>query len=40
LNWNVDADGFYRRLGAAPMDEWTVWRLTGDALAELGGHDT
>ena len=40
LNWNVDAHGFYRRLSAAPMDEWTVWRLTGDALAELGGRDT
>ena len=40
LNWNVDAHGFYRRLGAAPMDEWTVWRLTGDALAELGGRGT
>ena len=32
LNWNVDAQGFYRSIGAQPMDEWTVWRLTGDAL--------
>jgi GNAT superfamily N-acetyltransferase len=32
LDWNESAHGFYRRLGAAPMDEWTVWRLTGDAL--------
>jgi GNAT superfamily N-acetyltransferase len=37
LNWNEPAQGFYRRLGAAPQDEWTVWRLTGDALQELGG---
>jgi GNAT superfamily N-acetyltransferase len=37
LNWNEPAKGFYRRLGARPQDEWTVWRLTGDALFELGG---
>jgi GNAT superfamily N-acetyltransferase len=35
LNWNEPAQGFYRKLGARPQDEWTVWRLTGDALAEL-----
>jgi GNAT superfamily N-acetyltransferase len=35
LNWNEPAQGFYRRLGARPQDEWTVWRLTGTALAEL-----
>ena len=33
LDWNAPAIGFYRRLGAQPMDEWTVFRLTGDALA-------
>jgi GNAT superfamily N-acetyltransferase len=27
LNWNADAQGFYRSLGAVPMDGWTVWRL-------------
>jgi GNAT superfamily N-acetyltransferase len=27
LNWNTDAQGFYRSLGAGPMDGWTVWRL-------------
>src|SRR5262249_33673341 len=32
LNWNEPAIGFYRSLGAVPMDEWTVYRLTGDAL--------
>jgi ribosomal protein S18 acetylase RimI-like enzyme len=36
LNWNEPAQGFYRKLGAAPQDEWTVWRLTGPALAALG----
>ncbi|RPE75949.1 GNAT family N-acetyltransferase [Vulcaniibacterium tengchongense] len=35
LDWNTPALDFYRRLGAAPMDEWTVQRLTGDALARL-----
>ena len=35
LDWNAPAIGFYRRLGAAPMDEWTVFRLTGDSLARL-----
>lgn len=32
LNWNQPAIDFYRALGAVPMDEWTVYRLTGDAL--------
>lgn len=36
LDWNVDAQGFYRSLGAAPLDEWTGWRLTGAALAAFG----
>ncbi len=36
LDWNTAAHGFYRTLGAAPMDEWTVWRLSGEALAALG----
>jgi GNAT superfamily N-acetyltransferase len=33
LNWNEPAIGFYRGLGARPMDEWTVYRLDGEALA-------
>ena len=33
LNWNASAIGFYRSLGAVPMDDWTVYRLAGDALA-------
>jgi GNAT superfamily N-acetyltransferase len=32
LNWNADAQGCYRSIGAVPMDGWTVWRLDGDAL--------
>ena len=35
LDWNAPAIAFYRSLGAAAMDEWTVFRLTGDALARL-----
>ncbi|TQJ31293.1 GNAT family N-acetyltransferase [Microbacterium sp. SLBN-146] len=32
LDWNELAIGFYRSIGATPMDEWTTQRLTGDAL--------
>jgi GNAT superfamily N-acetyltransferase len=32
LDWNTPAHAFYRSLGAEPTDEWTGWRLTGDAL--------
>ena len=35
LNWNTPSIEFYRSLGAAPEDEWTVYRVTGDALARL-----
>jgi GNAT superfamily N-acetyltransferase len=35
LDWNEPAIGFYKSLGAKPMDEWTVYRLTGDALKSL-----
>jgi GNAT superfamily N-acetyltransferase len=36
LDWNEPALGFYRSLGAASMDEWTVNRLSGDSLHALG----
>jgi GNAT superfamily N-acetyltransferase len=36
LDWNREAIGFYERLGARPNSEWTVYRLTGEALAALG----
>ncbi len=35
LDWNEPALRFYRSLGAVPMDEWTVHRVTGPALAHL-----
>ena len=35
LDWNEPAIRFYRSLGAVPMDEWTVNRVTGDALVAL-----
>ena len=36
LDWNRPAWDFYRSLGAAPMDAWTVHRLTGEPLERLG----
>lgn len=36
LDWNEPAIGFYKSLGASPMDGWSVFRLTGDALLALG----
>lgn len=35
IDWNEPAIGFYRALGARPMDQWTVWRVDGEALARL-----
>lgn len=35
LDWNEPAIGFYKSLGAEPQDEWTIFRVTGDALAKL-----
>ena len=35
LDWNVDAIRFYKRLGAVPQDEWTVFRVSGDDLVKL-----
>jgi GNAT superfamily N-acetyltransferase len=37
LDWNEPSIGFYRSLGAVPMDEWTSFRLTGEGLALLAG---
>jgi len=39
LDWNADAIGFYRSLGARPQDEWTVFRVTGDALTQLASGE-
>ncbi len=35
LDWNEPAINFYKKLGAKPMDEWTTFRLTGNALIEF-----
>ena len=35
LDWNEQALGVYRKIGARPTDEWTVQRLTGAALRDL-----
>ena len=38
LNWNRPSIDFYRSLGARPMDEWTVFRMTGDTIRDLAGE--
>ena len=38
LNWNTPAIDFYKSLGAVPMDQWTVYRVTGKTLDELAGQ--
>jgi len=35
LDWNEPAIGFYKSLGAKPMDDWTIMRVTGEALEKL-----
>lgn len=35
LDWNQPSIDFYNSLGAEPMDEWTVFRLSGDTLNDL-----
>jgi len=36
LDWNEPAIRFYRSIGAEPLADWTVFRVTGDALLALG----
>ena len=38
LDWNKPSIDFYKSLGAVPMDEWTVYRITGDTLNKMGGR--
>ena len=38
LDWNQPSIDFYKSLGAIPMDEWTVYRATGDKLLEMAGR--
>ena len=40
LDWNTPAIDFYRRLGATGMDEWTVQRVSGEALRALADAST
>jgi GNAT superfamily N-acetyltransferase len=40
LDWNEPALAFYRKLGAVPLDDWTVQRVSGDALRILAGSET
>jgi len=39
LDWNTPSIEFYKSLGALPMDDWTVFRLTGDALEALANAE-
>lgn len=38
LDWNQPAIDFYKKLGALPMDEWTVYRVTGNSLKSLANE--
>jgi GNAT superfamily N-acetyltransferase len=38
LDWNADAIAVYRAIGAEPLNDWTVQRVTGDALHRLAGR--
>jgi len=39
LNWNELAINFYKQIGARPQDEWTTFRLTGEALRQVARRD-
>ena len=38
LDWNENAIGFYKKLGARIMEDWRTCRVTGDALTTLGAE--
>jgi GNAT superfamily N-acetyltransferase len=38
LDWNEQAQRFYRSIGAYPIDDWTVWRVEGAGLERLSRH--
>lgn len=38
LDWNKPSIDFYKSMGAEPMSDWTVYRITGDTLKELGSR--
>ena len=37
LDWNVPSICFYKKLGAKPLEDWTIFRATGDTLREMAG---
>ena len=39
LDWNEPSIKFYKSLGAVAMDEWTVYRLSGEALRSFAEND-
>lgn len=39
LDWNEPAIGFYESLGARRLDDWRIFRVTGEALEKLAGDD-
>jgi GNAT superfamily N-acetyltransferase len=39
LDWNEPAINFYKKLGATPMNEWTMFRITGNNLQQLAGRE-
>jgi GNAT superfamily N-acetyltransferase len=39
LDWNTPSINFYRSLGAEALDEWTVYRVSGDALEQLASSE-
>jgi hypothetical protein len=39
LDWNEPSIQFYRSLGATPMDDWTIMRVTGDALDRMADRE-
>lgn len=39
LDWNAPSIAFYKSMGAAPMDEWTVYRLTGETLQRAAASE-
>ena len=40
LDWNEPSIAFYRKLGAVPLDDWTTFRLTGEALHTIAARRT
>ena len=39
LDWNEPSINFYKSMGAVPMEDWTMYRVTGDALTKLAGQE-